>query len=138
VEAMWLMLQQDTPDDYVMATGTTTTVRDVVKMAYAEVGITLAFRGEGEKEEGFVVSCGNPDFRVAEGKTVVKIDPQYHRPTEVDLLIGDASKCKEKLNWQPKYDLAALVKEMMESDVALFRKEKYLKDGGHDTLRFSE
>lgn len=138
VEAMWLMLQQDTPDDYVIATGITTTVRDLVKLAFAEVGITLDFRGEGEKEEGFVVSCSNPDFQVAEGKTVVKIDPEYHRPTEVDLLIGDATKCKEKLNWQPKYDLPALVKEMMEADVALFRKEKYLKDGGHDTLFYRE
>lgn len=132
VEAMWLMLQQDTPDDYVIATGITTTVRDLVKMAFAEVGISLDFRGEGIQEEGFVLSCSNPDFPVAEGKTVVKIDPEYHRPTEVDLLIGDASKCKEKLNWQPKYDLPALVKEMMEADVALFRREKYLKEGGHD------
>src|SRR5690606_2900272 len=129
VEAMWLMLQQETPDDYVIATGITTTVRDLVKMAFAEVDITLDFRGEGEKEEGFVVSCSNPDFQVAQGKTVVQIDPEDHRQTEVDLLIGDAAKCKEKLNWQPKYDLPALVKEMMEADVALFRKEKYLKDG---------
>ena len=132
------MLQQETPDDYVIATGITTTVRDLVKMAFAEVGITLDFRGKEEKEEGVVVLCVNPDFQVAEGKTVVKIDPEYHRPTEVDLLIGDASKCKEKLNWQPKYDLQALVKEMMEADVAVFRKEKYLKEGGHDVLRFSE
>src|SRR5690606_16069452 len=135
---MWLMLQQETPDDYVIATGITTTVRDLVKMAFAVVGITLDFRGKGEKEEGYVISCTNPDFQLAEGKTVIKIDPEYHRPTEVDLLIGDSSKCKEKLNWKPKYDLQALVQEMMAADVALFKKEKYLKEGGHDVLRFSE
>ncbi len=138
VEAMWLMLQQETPEDFVIATGITTTVRDLVKMAFAEVGIIIDFKGEGEKEEGFIVSCDIPDFQVPKGKTVIRIDPEYHRPTEVDLLIGDATKCKEKLKWQPKYDLAGLIKEMMEADVALFRKEKYLKDGGHETLRFSE
>ncbi len=138
VEAMWLMLQQETPDDYVIATGITTAVRDLVKMAFAEVGVIIDFKGEGEKEEGYIVSCNNPYFQVPEGKTMVKIDTEYHRPTEVDLLIGDATKCREKLKWQPKYDLAGLVKEMMEADVALFRKEKYLKDGGHDTLSYRE
>ena len=138
VEAMWLMLQQEKPDDYVIATGITTSVRDFVKMAFAEVGIKLDFRGDGLNEEGIIVSCSNPDFQLKPGKVVVKIDPDYHRPTEVDLLIGDSTKCREKLNWKPKYDLAQLVKEMMQADVALFKKEKYLKDGGHETLRFSE
>lgn len=138
VEAMWLMLQQDKAEDYVIATGITTSVRDFVKMAFSEVGINIAFRGKGIEEEGIIVSCSNLDFQLAEEKVVVKIDPEYHRPTEVDLLIGDASKCREKLNWQPKYDLAQLVKEMMAADVALFKREKYLKDGGHDTLNYFE
>lgn len=138
VEAMWLMLQQDKAEDYVIATGITTSVRDFVKMAFSEVGINIAFRGKGIEEEGIIVSCTNPDFQLAEGKAVVKIDPEYHRPTEVDLLIGDATKCREKLNWQPKYDLAQLVREMMAADVALFKREKYLKDGGHDTLTYRE
>lgn len=134
VEAMWLMLQQEKAEDYVIATGITTSVRNFVEIAFSEVGIKLAFRGKEIEEEGVVVSCFNPDFQLPEGKVVVKIDPEYHRPTEVDLLIGDASKCKEKLNWQPKYDLAQLIQEMMAADVALFRREKYLKDGGHDVL----
>lgn len=138
VEAMWLMLQQDKPEDFVIATGITTTVRDLVKMAFAEVGTKIEFRGEGEEEEGVIVSCSHPDFQVEIGKTVVRIDAEYHRPTEVDLLIGDASKCREKLKWKPKYDLAELVREMMDADIALFRKEKYLKDGGHDTLNYRE
>ena len=138
VEAMWLMLQQEKAEDYVIATGITTSVRDFVEMAFSEVGIKLAFRGKGIEEEGVVVSCSNPDFQMPEGKVVVKIDPEYHRPTEVDLLIGDASKCREKLNWQPKYDLAQLIEEMMAADVALFKREKYLKDGGHDTLTYRE
>lgn len=138
VEAMWLMLQQDKAEDYVIATGITTSVRDFVKMAFSEVGINIAFRGKGIEEEGIVVSCSNPDFQLAEEKVLVKIDPEYHRPTEVDLLIGDATKCREKLSWKPKYNLAQLVKEMMAADVALFKREKYLKDGGHDTLSYME
>lgn len=138
VEAMWLMLQQEKAEDYVIATGITTSVRELVEMAFAEVGITLEFRGEHEMEEGYVVSCSNPEYQLAPGTVVIKIDPEYHRPTEVDLLKGDASKCKEKLNWQPKYNLQELVKEMMEADLKLFRKEKYLKDGGHDTLSYRE
>lgn len=138
VEAMWLMLQQEKAEDYVIATGITTSVRNFVEIAFSEVGIKLAFRGKEIEEEGVVVSCFNPDFQLPEGKVVVKIDPEYHRPTEVDLLIGDASKCKEKLNWQPKYDLAQLIQEMMAADVALFRREKYLKDGGHDVLGNSD
>lgn len=131
VEAMWLILQQDQPEDFVIATGVTTTVRDFIKMAFQEVGITLEFKGEGVEERGYVVSCSNPDYQVEIGKEVVAVDSRYFRPTEVDLLIGDPSKCKAKLNWQPKYDLAALVNDMMNSDVQHFQKERMLKDAGY-------
>lgn len=137
VEAMWLMLQQDQPDDYVIATGVTTSVRELVIMAFAQLGIVLEFRGTGLDENGVVVSCSQSDYGL-EGKEVVKIDPKYHRPTEVDLLVGDATKCKQKLNWTPKYTLPELVKEMVEADVKLFEREKYLRDGGHDTLDYNE
>ncbi len=131
VEAMYLILQQDEPTDYVIATGITTTVRDFIKMAFTEVGITLEFKGEGIEEKGYVVSCSNPDYYVSEGTQVVAVDPRYFRPTEVDLLIGDPTKSKTKLGWVPKYDLPALVKDMMVSDLELFRKEKTLKDMGY-------
>jgi GDPmannose 4,6-dehydratase len=138
VEAMWLMLQQNEPDDYVIATGVTTSVRDLVLMAFGELGIELEFKGKGLEERGLVKFCSNPEFQLEKGKEVVKTDPDYHRPTEVDLLIGDSSKCKEKLNWTPKYNLEELVKEMVEADLKLFEKEKYLRDGGHDTLNYNE
>ena len=138
VEAMWLMLQQEEPDDYVIATGVTTSVRDLVKMAFQELGIKLKFKGEGINETAEVAFCSNPEYQIAKGATILKIDPKYHRPTEVDLLIGDATKCKEKLNWSPKYNLQELVKEMIEADLKLFEKEKYLRDGGHNTLNFNE
>ncbi|MFT3680260.1 MAG: GDP-mannose 4,6-dehydratase [Ferruginibacter sp.] len=118
VEAMWRILQQDTPEDYVIATGITTTVRDFIKMAFAETGIELEFKGEGVNEKGIVKSCSNPAYQLAAGKEVVAVDPEYFRPTEVELLIGDASKAKTKLGWTPKYDLPALVKEMVASDIA--------------------
>ncbi|HVY74782.1 MAG TPA: GDP-mannose 4,6-dehydratase [Puia sp.] len=130
VEAMWLILQQDKPEDFVIATGVTTTVRDFVKMAFAEIGIELEFKGKDDKEHAEVVSCSNPDFQVETGKKIVSVDPKYYRPTEVDLLIGDPSKAKKKLGWEPKYDLPALVKEMMHADVELFRREKVLKESG--------
>jgi GDPmannose 4,6-dehydratase len=130
VEAMWRILQQETPEDYVIATGITTPVRDFIRMAFAEVGITLEFRGEGVDEKGYVVESTNPDFQVAVGKEVVAVDPKYFRPTEVDLLIGDPTKAMTKLNWTPKYDLPMLVKDMVDSDVELFKKEKLLKDSG--------
>ncbi|WP_417557639.1 GDP-mannose 4,6-dehydratase [Mesoflavibacter zeaxanthinifaciens] len=134
VEAMWLMLQQDQADDYVIATGVTTTVRDFIRLAFGYVGITLSFDGEGDQEVGKVVSCSQPDYQLPAGKVVVKVDPDYYRPTEVDLLIGDASKCKAQLNWQPKHSLQDLVNDMMQSDLKLFKKEQYLKAGGHETL----
>lgn len=131
VEAMWLILQQDTAEDYVIATGVTTTVRDFVKMSFAEVGVEIEFRGEGPEEKGYIKSCSNVDFNIEIGKEVIAVDPAYFRPTEVDLLIGDPTKSKTKLGWNPKYDLPALVKEMMESDVDHFRKELMLKAAGY-------
>lgn len=130
VEAMWLILQQDTAEDFVIATGVTTPVRDFVRMAFAEVGVTLEFRGEGASEVAVVTACSNPDFAVAIGKEVVAVDPRYYRPTEVELLIGDPTKAQTKLGWKPKYDLPALVKEMVEADVENFRREKLLKESG--------
>lgn len=117
VEAMWRILQQDEPEDFVIATGVTTTVRDFVKMAFGEVGITLSFTGEGPKEKGVVESCNNPSYQLPKGKTVVAVDTEYFRPTEVDLLIGDATKARTKLGWTPRYNLAELVKEMMQKDL---------------------
>ncbi|MCY0969553.1 GDP-mannose 4,6-dehydratase [Chryseobacterium wangxinyae] len=120
VEAMWKMLQQDQPEDFVIATGKTTYVRDFITLAFAEVGLEIAYEGENENEIGKVVQCNNPDYQVEIGKTIVKIDPEYYRPTEVDLLIGDPKKANTQLNWMPKYDLSALVKEMVASDLKLF------------------
>lgn len=120
VEGMWLILQQDKPEDFVLATGVTTTIREFVRMSFAEVGVELGFKGEAEKEVGFVVKCtGN--YQLEAGKIVVKVDPKYFRPTEVDLLLGDPTKAMTKLGWKPKYDLASLVKEMVASDVLLFK-----------------
>jgi GDPmannose 4,6-dehydratase len=130
VEAMWLILQQEKPEDYVIATGITTPVRDFIRMAFAEVGITLAFKGEGIDEKGYVVEATHPDFQVPVGKEVVAVDPAYFRPTEVDLLIGDPTKAMTKLGWKPQYDLPMLVHDMVSSDVDLFKKEKLLKDSG--------
>ncbi|MCH4821601.1 GDP-mannose 4,6-dehydratase [Gramella lutea] len=138
VEAMWLMLQQDKPEDYVIATGVTTSVRELAIMAFSELGMELEFKGKGLEEKGVVVSCSNTDFKSLEGKVVVRVDPDYYRPTEVDLLIGDASKCKKELNWSPKYSLPELVKEMIEADLELFKKDKFLRDGGHETLNYFE
>jgi len=134
VRMMWMILQADVAEDWVIATGTTTKVRDFVKMAFAEVGIILEFKGKGIDEKGFVKSCSNPAFKLEIGKEVVAVDPHYFRPTEVDLLIGDATKAKEKLGWVPEFTLQDLVKDMMDNDVNLMKKEVYLKEGGHDIL----
>ncbi|RLJ73912.1 GDP-mannose 4,6-dehydratase [Pedobacter alluvionis] len=131
VEAMWRILQQDTAEDFVIATGVTTRVREFVRLAFAEVGIVVEFKGDGAEEKGYVVSCSNPDYQIVEGTEVVAVDPAYFRPTEVDLLIGDPTKSKTKLGWEPKYDLAALVKEMVAADVELFKKESILKGHGY-------
>jgi GDPmannose 4,6-dehydratase len=138
VEAMWMILQQETPEDFVIATGVTTRVREFVRMAFAEVGIVIDFRGEGVAEEGFVLSCSNPEYQLEAGKVVVAVDPRYFRPTEVELLIGDPAKCKAKLGWEPKHDLASLVKDMMQSDIKLYKRDTYLAKGGHKVLNYHE
>lgn len=132
VEAMWLIMQQPEAEDYVIATGVTTAVREFVRMAFAIVGIEVEFRGKAEKEIGVVAKSTHPDFYVEPGTEVVAVDPRYYRPTEVDLLIGDPAKAQTRLGWKPKYDLPALVKEMVDADVELFRREKLLKDSGYE------
>ncbi|PSL48932.1 GDPmannose 4,6-dehydratase [Chitinophaga niastensis] len=134
VEAMYLILQQDKPEDFVIATGITNTVRDFISMSFSEVGVELEFRGTGVEEKGIVKSVASSDSILKPGQEVVAIDPRYFRPTEVELLIGDPSKARQKLNWKPKYDLAALVKEMVAADVELFNREKLLKDAGYKVL----
>ncbi len=121
IEGMYLILQQDKPEDFVLATGVTTTIRDFVKMSFAELGIEIGFRGENEAEEGYILS-NHGEYPLEVGKVIVKVDPKYFRPTEVDLLIGDPSKAMNKLGWKPKYDLPALVKDMVASDILLFKK----------------
>jgi GDPmannose 4,6-dehydratase len=138
VRMMWMILQAEQPEDWVIATNKTTTVRDFVKMAFAEVGIKLEFKGEGAAEKGYVLSCDLPEYQLEIGKEVVCVDPKYFRPTEVDLLIGDATKAKEKLGWVPEYDLQDLVKDMMESDLKLMKKDQYLKEGGFYTYNYFE
>ena len=138
VKAMWLMLQQEIPEDFVIATGVTTSVRDFVKLSFREAGIELEFKGNGESEIGIVKSCSNIDYNIEIGKTVVEVDPEYFRPTEVDILLGDPTKANEKLGWIPKYDLEGLVKDMMSSDLELFRRDKYLLQGGHKVISTHE
>jgi GDPmannose 4,6-dehydratase len=134
IEGMYLILQHDEPDDFVLATGITTTIREFVRLSFLALQIEIDFRGEGLNEEGYIAK-NNSSFKVAEGQVVVKVDPKYFRPTEVDLLIGDASKAFEKLNWAPKYDLAHLIQEMIESDVDLFKKELLIKENGFGGIR---
>ena len=138
VEAMWLMLQQEEPEDFVIATGQTTTVRELVQLAFGYAGIELTFTGKGEMETASVKFCQNPEFQIPAGTTVLKVDPAYHRPTEVDLLVGDATKCQEVLKWKPRHTLKELIEEMVEADIELFRREKYLRDGGHQTLDYND
>jgi GDPmannose 4,6-dehydratase len=138
VKAMWLMLQQEIPEDFVIATGRTTTVREFVSMAFKELGVELEFTGKDEKEVGVVVDTINPELTIMPGHEVVAIDPRYYRPTEVDLLIGDASKAKEKLGWKPEYTLEMLISEMVKADLDLFRRDLYLKDGGHKIMNYNE
>ena len=138
VEAMYLILQQEVAEDFVIATGVTTTVRDFVKMAFLETGIEVEFSGEGVEEVGVVVKCNNPDYQIEIGKTVVSVDERYFRPTEVELLIGDPTKSKEKLGWVPKYDLPMLVKDMVAADLDLFKRDQYLKKGGHKVMNYHE
>jgi GDPmannose 4,6-dehydratase len=146
VEAMYLILQQDQPEDYVIATGVTTAVREFVKMSFEDVGIKLAFKGENANEIGYVEAINDTRLKELEitscnltiGQEIVAVDPRYFRPTEVDLLIGDPTKAQTKLGWKPKYDLPALVKDMMKGDLKLMKKEKYLRDSGFKTLNYFE
>lgn len=137
VEAMWLMLQQDKAEDFVIATGVTTTVRDFVVLAFLEAGIELEFKGSGIEEVGIVKNCRG-EFKLPVGKEVVAVDAKYFRPTEVELLLGDPTKAKSKLGWKPKHDLNSLVADMMKSDLELFKKDKYLLEGGHKIMRYHE
>ena len=146
IEAMWLILQQDKPEDFVIATGVTTTVREFVRMSFAELGIEVEFSGKRDQEKGVIIDRDeaklleldiDPNI-VKIGQTIVKVDSRYYRPTEVDLLVGDPTKAQTQLNWKPKYDLQMLVSEMVLSDLQLMRKEQYLKDGGFETLNYFE
>ena len=153
VKAMWLILQQERPDDYVIATGVTTSIREFVRMSFAEIGIEVAFTGKGADEKGVMVSVDEAVFsqkvgiaylegiknRIAKGEgEVVSVDPQYFRPTEVELLIGDASKARKQLGWEPQYDLKALVEDMMRGDIKLFKRDACLKENGFNTLNYFE
>ncbi|MCY2687964.1 GDP-mannose 4,6-dehydratase [Salinimicrobium sp. TH3] len=134
VRMMWMILQADEPEDWVIATGKTTTVRDFVTMAFAEVGIQIKFEGTGVDEKGYVLYCTNPDYQLLIGKEILAVDPRYFRPTEVNLLIGDPSKAREKLRWVPEYDLKSLVEEMVQSDIVLMKKEHHLRESGYKIL----
>lgn len=138
VRMMWMLLQHEEAQDWVIATGKTTTVRDFVKMAFAEVGVELEFKGKNEDEKAYIRSCSNPDYQLELGKEVLAVDPRYYRPTEVELLIGDASKAKEKLGWEPQYQLQDLVKDMMQSDLKLMQKDQYLKKGNYQIMNYYE
>ena len=138
VRMMWMILQADNAEDWVIATGITTTVRDFVKMAFAQVGISLRFVGAGVEEKALVLSCSNSAYQLETGKEVLSVDPSYFRPTEVDLLIGDPSKAKNKLGWVPEYDLQGLVEDMVESDIKLMKKDIDLLNAGHEVLKQEE
>ena len=138
VRMMWMILQAEESEDWVIATGKTTKIRDFVKMAFDYVGIELEFTGSGVDEVATVKKCNNSKYQLEKGKEVLAIDPKYFRPTEVDLLIGDPTKAKEKLGWEPQIQLAELVEDMMSSDLKLMQKDKYLEDGGYQILNYFE
>jgi len=138
IRMMWMILQYDYPEDWVIATGRTTSIRDFVKMSFAHIGITLAFKGEGINEVAIVESCSNENYNLEIGKEVLAIDSKYFRPAEVDLLIGDPTKARDKLGWVPEISLEQLVEDMMQSDLKLFKRDKFLKEGGHKTLNYFE
>lgn len=138
VQAMWLMLQHNKADDFVIATGVTTTVREFVIKAFQKLGIEVEFKGKGLTETGIVTRVVNSDSKVKIGQEVVKIDPKYFRPTEVELLIGDPTKAKQELKWELKYDLDSLIDEMVKSDLALFQRDHYLQKGGHKIFQYHE
>jgi len=138
VRMMWMILQADEPEDWVIATGITTEVREFVKMAFSEVGIEIEFKGEDINEKGYIAKCNNSNYQLEIGKEVIAVDPKYFRPTEVELLVGDASKAKNKLGWVPEYKLQDLVRDMMENDIKLMEKDLYLKNGGYTIKRYFE
>ena len=138
IEAMWLMLQQEQPEDFVIATGNTTSVREFLIKAFLEVGIELGFLRERENEKAIVKTSNHPDYHLSVGKEVVAVDKRYFRPTEVDYLLGDATKAREKLDWKPTYDLDGLIKDMMQSDLELMHKDKSLEDIGHKAKNYFE
>ncbi|MBN1415940.1 MAG: GDP-mannose 4,6-dehydratase [Bacteroidales bacterium] len=138
IKAMYLILQQEIPEDYVIATGITTEIRDFVKMAFAETGIELEFRGTGVDEKAYVAACHDKRYQLPTGTEVLAVDARYFRPTEVDLLIGDPTKAKTKLKWEPEYDLKTLIKDMVASDIRIALKEVHLKNGGYQTLNYFE
>ncbi len=138
VRMMWMILQAPVAEDWVIATGKTTTVRAIVRMSFEEVGVELEFKGSGVDEKAYVTACNHKDFQLAIGKEVLSVDPSYFRPTEVDLLIGDPTKAKEKLGWIPEHDLASLVRDMMEGDVKLMKMNVMLLKAGHEILKHEE
>lgn len=150
IKAMYLILQQDTPDDYVISTGVTTTIRDFIKMSFMELGVEVEFKGENEKEEGYIISINDDvfskvvgeeylsSFKKRVGEVVVGVDPAYFRPTEVEILIGDNTKARTKLGWEPTYDLKALCQDMVVHDIELMKKEEFLKNGGYRILNYFE
>ena len=138
VRVMWMILQAEKPEDWVIATGTTTSVRDFIKMSFNHIGVEIVFKGKGIKEKGYIKECKNPKFNLEIGKEVVQVDSKYFRPTEVDLLLGDASKANNKLGWIPKYSLEELVSDMMIHDLKLIEREKYLNNGGFKTKNYFE
>ena len=138
VKMMWMILQAEKPEDWVIATGKTTSIRDFVIMAFDYLGIKIKFNGEGVNEVGIVDQCSNPDYKIEIGKEIIKVDPRYFRPTEVDLLIGDASKAQNKLGWKATTSLNELVNDMMESDLKLMSKDQFLFKNGYKTLNYFE
>jgi GDPmannose 4,6-dehydratase len=135
VDAMWRILQFERPEDFVISTGVTTQVREFVRLAFGETGIDIEFRGDGAEEKGYVVKCNNSEYQLPIGKVIVEVDPFYFRPTEVDILQGDSSKAKKLLDWKPRYSVHEIIKEMVESDIQLIRKNKLLKDSGFNIIQ---
>ena len=138
IRMMWMILQADEAEDWVIATGTTTSVRDFVRLSFKQIGVELEFKGEGAQERGYIKACNDPEYQLEIGKEVIAVDEKYYRPTEVELLIGDATKAREKLGWVPEYDLEALIEDMMTSDLKLMKKQQFLKDGGYKIKNYFE
>tara|TARA_B100001093_G_scaffold512572_1_gene582689 strand:- start:1468 stop:2583 length:1116 start_codon:yes stop_codon:yes gene_type:complete len=138
VRMMWMILQAEKAEDWVIATGKTTKIRDFIKMAFAYIGVELEFKGSGINELGLIKKCKNPEYQLDIGKEILQIDPRYYRPTEVDLLIGDASKAKKNLGWEPEISLDKLCEEMMQSDLKLMKRDKVLKENGFETNNYYE